>query len=183
MYTASRDLGLGSVAPCSRQSKVPITSRFHSEDSTKQVEKDAGHRAHRQRTGIIIGRAMTPHGVRQVMSAATRRAGIATVSSPHWLHHASPSHCPCPARAVCRSLSGRIGSLPPVTNPGNELGLLQHPMVGAATDTRVGYRRRLNVDHKGKLLCASDLHQLGYGHPILRPVSKTPFPKPTGDRQ
>ncbi len=38
------------------------------------------------------GRAMTPHGVRQVVKAAARRAGIAAAPSPHWLRHACASH-------------------------------------------------------------------------------------------
>ena len=38
------------------------------------------------------GRAMTPHGVRQVVSAAARRAGIAAAPSPHWMRHACASH-------------------------------------------------------------------------------------------
>ena len=38
------------------------------------------------------GRAMTPHGVRQVVSAAARRAGLAAAPSPHWLRHACASH-------------------------------------------------------------------------------------------
>ena len=38
------------------------------------------------------GRAMTPHGVRQVIRAAARRAGLAAAPSPHWLRHACASH-------------------------------------------------------------------------------------------
>lgn len=38
------------------------------------------------------GRAMTPHGVRQVVAAAARRAGLAAAPSPHWLRHACASH-------------------------------------------------------------------------------------------
>ena len=38
------------------------------------------------------GRAMTPHGVRQMVSAAARRAGLAAAPSPHWLRHACASH-------------------------------------------------------------------------------------------
>ena len=38
------------------------------------------------------GRAMTPHGVRQVVAAAARRAGLEISPSPHWLRHACASH-------------------------------------------------------------------------------------------
>ena len=36
---------------------------------------------------------MTPHGVRQVVSAATRWVGIAAVPSPHWPRYVSASQC------------------------------------------------------------------------------------------
>ena len=38
------------------------------------------------------GRAMTPHGIRQVVSAAARRADLEAAPSPHWLRHACASH-------------------------------------------------------------------------------------------